>query len=194
MHEIPDNLFRLSVEQYHRLIESGALAEDDNVELLEGLLVQKTSKNPPHSGTITRLNVRLSALLSAAWTIRTQDPLTLDESQPEPDVAVVEKDTYDYTRRNPSAADVALVIEVADSSLVADRVTKKRICARAGIPQYWIVNLGDGTLEVYTEPNGTAAPPDYATRRVYTAGEVVELFLRGSKLGDIAVSDVLPPV
>src|SRR5262249_30603098 len=112
---------RFSVAEYHKLIESGILTEDDNLELLEGYLVHKMSRNPPHDATIQRLMKRLLRLLPPGWDLRVQSAVTLSESEPEPDLAVVRGDENAYIARHPAGADVGLVIEVSDSTLPADR-------------------------------------------------------------------------
>src|SRR5437868_1719456 len=107
---------RFSVDEYHRLTELGILTEDDNLELIEGYLVLKMARNPPHDGTIHRALKRLARVLPTGWDVRIQSAITLAESEPEPDLAVVRDDPAGYTTRHPGAADVGLVIEVADST------------------------------------------------------------------------------
>jgi Uma2 family endonuclease len=139
---------RFSVAEYGRLAEVGILTEDDRLELIEGYLVNKMTVNPPHAGTVRRLERLLQRLLPPDWDCRTQSPLVLPDSVPEPDLAVVVFDADDYRTRHPTAADAALVVEVSDSSLEGDRGDKVRIYARAAISIYWIVNLADGQVEV----------------------------------------------
>src|SRR5438128_1194075 len=131
---------RFSVAEYHRLIQTGILTEDDNLELLEGYLVCKMSRNPPHDATIQKATKRLFRVLPAGWDLRIQSAVTLPDSEPEPDFAVVRGDETAYRAHHPGPPDVGLVIEVADSTLPGDRDDKGRIYARAGIPTYWIVN------------------------------------------------------
>src|SRR4051812_20576168 len=111
-----EDLFRLTVEQYHTMIEAGVLTEDDPVELLEGVLVQKLPKSRAHVAALSRLNRALAAILPPGYFIQMQDPITLSESEPEPDLAVVRGIEDDFTE-HPGPADVALVVEVADTSL-----------------------------------------------------------------------------
>src|SRR5579872_4886321 len=108
---------RFSVAEYHRLIELGILTEDDNLELLEGYLVHKMARNPPHDGTMHQVLDVLGAHLPVGWKARTQSALTLSDSEPEPDLAVVRKDANGYRTRHPSPADAGLLIEVSDSTL-----------------------------------------------------------------------------
>jgi hypothetical protein len=183
---------RFSVAEYHRLIQAGFLTEDDNIELIDGYLVQKMSRNPPHDGTLFRLSKRLSAILTIGWDVRSQSAVTLTRSEPEPDLALVRSDPADYTIRHPTAAEVGLIIEVADSTLAGDRADKGRIYAEAGIVCYWIVNIPDRQIEVYTSPSGPAAAPAYAQRQDYRPGDSVPVILDGATVAPLAVADVLP--
>jgi Uma2 family endonuclease len=186
-------LFRLSVDQYHELIRSGKLSEDDPVELLEGLLVFKMPKNTPHT-TATGLSRReVEHVLPADWHYRSQEPLTLSDSEPEPDGAVVRGRIEDYAQRHPRPSDTALVIEVADTSLERDRGLKLRTYARAGIPVYWIINLVARQVEVYFSPSGSGADATYHESRVYRSGDVVPLELPDRAAANVAVDSLLPP-
>jgi Uma2 family endonuclease len=186
-------LHRLSVAEYHRLIELGVLTEDDNVELIEGYLVQqKTPHGPPHDGTLHRALDCLTRFLPSGWDLRIRCAITLAESEPEPDLAVVREDPDGYLKRHPGAADVSLVIEVADSTLDGDRVDKGRVYARNGIPCYWILNVADHQVEVYTAPSDPTASPTYAQRQDYRAGDTVALVLDGNAVAQLPVRDLLP--
>jgi Uma2 family endonuclease len=121
---------RFSVAEYHRLIQLGILTEDDNLELLEGYLVHKMSRNPPHDAAIQKGNKKWLRLLPAGWDLRVQSAVTLSDSEPEPDFAIVRGDEAAYATRHPTAADVGLVVEVSDSTLPGDRDDKGRIYAR----------------------------------------------------------------
>lgn len=110
---------------------------------------------------------------------------------PEPDGAVVRADPDKYFTRHPGPADFGVVIEVADTSRLTDRRDKGRTYASAGLPEYWIVNLVEGQVEVYTQPQPTADPPHYAARLVYTPGQDVPLTLAGVTT-TVPVADLLP--
>jgi Uma2 family endonuclease len=183
---------RFTVPEYHNLIRIGVLTEDDNLELIEGYLVHKMSRNPPHDGTILRLNNRLVRLLPGGWQVRIQSAITLTDSEPEPDAAVVRGDERSFDSNHPVASDIAVVIEVADSTLPGDRTDKGRVYARAGIREYWIVNLVDYRVEVYTLPSGPGVTPGYASRQDYSAGGAVSLVLDGQTVGNLPVADLLP--
>ncbi|MEZ4735263.1 MAG: Uma2 family endonuclease [Caldilineaceae bacterium] len=150
---------RISVEEYHAMARAGILSEDDAVELLEGWLVHKITKNPPHTATTRYIRAALEKCLPAGYFVDSQEPITLSDSEPEPDVFVVRGTLDDYTSRHPYAYEVVLVVEVADSSLVQDRSTKKRVYASAGIPVYWIANLLEDQNEVYSDPSGPVSTP-----------------------------------
>ncbi len=183
---------RFSVAEYHKLIEIGILTEDDNLELLDGYLVHKMSRNPPHDATLQLIQDTLPRLLPSGWCLRMQSAITLSRSEPEPDAAVVRGNARSYATQHPKPADIGLVIEVADSTLDADRLDKGRIYAEAGIAYYWIVNLVDRQIEVYTLPSGTTATPSFARRQDYRMGDDVSLLLDAALVANIPVRDLLP--
>jgi Uma2 family endonuclease len=188
----PDVIWPLSVDQYHAMIHAGILTDDDPVELLEGWLVAKIPKNPPHRAVTRLLRQVLEHLVPAEWYVDSQEPITTDDSEPEPDVVVVRGETRHYLDRHPGPQDVGLVIEVADTTLQRDRGFKKRLYAQASIPVYWIVNLSDNQCEVYTEPSGPEPQPDYRQRQDYGASDVIPVVLAGVEVGRIAVRELLP--
>lgn len=185
-------IHRLTVAQYRRMAQEGILTPNDRVELLEGWLVEKMTKNPPHRISTRRARIALENVVPDGWYVDTQEPIVTSDSEPEPDVAVIRGRTEDYADRNPEAAYVALVVEIADATLLRDRQLKARVYARAGIPCYWILNLVDGRLEVHGDPSGPAAAPTYHSRADYGRDEVVPLFLDGIEVGRLAVADLLP--
>jgi Uma2 family endonuclease len=191
--DVPDvPIYRLTVQQYLAMVEAGILTEDDPVELLEGWLVEKKTKNPPHLVATGLLLDLLPPLLPGGWLLSVQDPVATVDSVPEPDAAVIRGARRDYRERRPAAADVALVVEVADSSLQQDRGAKKRLYARAGIAVYWIVNLVEDQIEVYTEPSGPRRRPDYRRHQDYGLDELIPVVLDGAEVGRLAVRDLLP--
>ena len=188
-----DLLWRFSVEQYHSMITAGILDEDDQVELLEGWLVRKMTINPKHRATVLLIMRQMMRMIPPGWYVDAQAPVTLDASEPEPDVVVARGDTVDYLERHPGASDVTLVVEVSDATLQRDRTRKKRIYARAGIATYWIVNLINNTVEVYCEPQ-TSGKPDYRSRQIYSRSETLPLVIDGLEIGQIHVAEILPKV
>ena len=187
-------IFRLSVDQYHELIRSGKLTEDDPVELLEGILVYKMPKNTPHA-TATRLCRRaVEPLLPTDWFYDAQEPITLADGEPEPDGMVVRGRIEDYARNHPGPRDITLIIEIADTGLERDRGIKMRSYARASIPVYWILDVEGRALEVYGAPEPNAAPdPVYRRREVLRADQNVGLVVAERLCGEIAVAALLPP-
>ncbi len=181
-------VWRLSVEKYHEMIRRGILTEDDPVELLDGWLVPKMPKNPAHRAATYQLRKTLEAAVPAGWYVDSQEPVTLAASEPEPDAVVVRGSSHDYRERHPGPADIALIVEIAGASLSHDRTTKKRLYAEAGIPQYWIVSLAERRVEVYADPTGPAASPDYRSARAYGASESLPLPLPGTSGGAISIA------
>jgi Uma2 family endonuclease len=178
---------RVTRERYWRMVADGVIGPDDRVELLEGVIVAMSPQSAPHAFVIARLDELLRAT-SAAVSVRVQLPLDLGEySTPEPDVAVVAGRTADYATAHPTTA--LLVVEVADTTVVQDRMTKAAMYAAAGIPEYWLVNLRARAVEVFADP--VAAERRYASTIVRRAGEV----LAPSTLAGVAipVGELLPP-
>jgi Uma2 family endonuclease len=186
------SIARFSVARYQKMIEAGILTPEDKVELLENYVVLKMPKNPPHEGTIDLVKAAVPPELPAGWLLRVQQTVVLSDSQPEPDFAVVRGNRRSYLARHPGPADVGLVIEVADSSLLRDQRDKTRIYARGGIIYYWIVNLVDRRIEVYGQPSGMTPVPAYGSFQVYQPGDALPLVLDGAAVGTILVSDLLP--
>jgi Uma2 family endonuclease len=174
------------------MIDAGVFAEDDNFELLEGLIIRTMPKHPAHWIAMELLRRSLDALRISGFFVHLQNPVTTTDSEPEPDLALVRGEPRDYLAGNPDPLHAPLVIEVADSSLARDRRWKKRIYARAGIPVYWIVNLIDRQLEIYTQPSGQAEQPDYAACQIIPADGELPVVIDGRELGRLAVKDVLP--
>jgi len=190
---IPNDLiWRLSIEQYHAIIQAGILTDDDSVELLEGWLVFKTPKNPPHRVTTRLVRTALENILPAGWYVDSQESITLSNSEPEPDIVVVRGDTRQYLDRHPGAEDIALIIEVSDTTLQRDRTVKKRIYARAGISIYWIVNLVEEQVEVYSQPLVEVEQPDYSQRLDFGRSAAIPIIIEGIEIGAIAVDALLP--
>ena len=124
----------ITVEQYHTMIDAGILTEDDPVELLDGILVEKMPKKSPHRVVTGLTRDAVDDVLPAGWYVDSQEPITTSESEPEPDVYAARGKRRDYLGRHPGPGDVGFLVEVADSSLARDRGPKKRIYARARFP------------------------------------------------------------
>jgi Uma2 family endonuclease len=185
-------IWRFSVDQYHAMIDNGVLTEGDPVELLGGWLIQKMTQKPGHPVAVDLLREAFAGLIAQGWHIRTQAPITVPEGEPEPDVALVRGDRRDYLHAHPGPLDVALVVEVADTSLARDRGVKQRLYAQAGIPVYWIVNLIARQIEVYTDPVSTGKTAQYRQQCVYGLSEIVPVVLDSSEIGTVQAQDLLP--
>jgi len=187
----PFPVYRFTVEQYHRMIRTGILTEDDRVELLEGWIVPKMPHNPPHDGTIWIAQTALLARLPPGWILRVQSAITTPDSEPEPDLVIARGPGKRYLTVHPEPKEIALVIEVSDTTLTDDREAKGRLYARARLPVYWIINLPDSKIEVYTEPKAGKRAA-YRQRQEYSVPLSVPLILGETKAGKVAVRELLP--
>ncbi len=187
-------LARLSVEKYEAMIASGAFTKNDRFELIEGSLLQKMTKHPPHSVTTGLCLDAIQRSLLPGWHARKEDPVRIPDrdSEPEPDVSVARGKRTDYLRRHPGPVDVALVVEVADSSVEDDRQMAVTY-GGGGIPVYWLVNIPERQLEVYTEPSGPSAPIGYRRCAVLGPADQAPLIIEGHVVAQIPVANLLPP-
>jgi Uma2 family endonuclease len=177
----PERVRPLRRVEYEKMVAEG-LFEGERVELIEGVIVELSPQDPRHAGTVQRLTKVLGRALLGRADVRIQLPLAAsDESMPEPDAAVVKMGDYDEA--HPTTA--FLVVEVAEASLRKDRKLKADLYARAGVPEYWIVNLVDRLIEVHTEVAGAA----YTRVTPVRPGE--SLRLRAFPDIEIAVSELL---
>lgn len=183
---------RLRRAEYERLIDLGMFV-GERIELLDGLLVVAEPQSSPHMATVTHVAEVLTAVFGPGWHARVQGPLALDDaSEPEPDVAMVPGRPLDYVASHPITA--PLVVEVANASLRLDRRFKAGLYARAGVPEYWIVNLVDQALEVHRNPQPA---PNHELGWIYRSVQrcdrsmvVTPLAAPGAR---IPVTQLLPP-
>ncbi len=183
---------RFSRAEYERLIDLGVFQPGEALELIGGELIVAEPQGAAHYTAIVKTARTLEAAFGPGWHARIQGPVGLDaDSEPEPDVAVVPGDPDDYGRAHPSRP--ALTVEVSDSSLAADRQHKGSLYARAGLADYWVLNLPDRVLEVYRDPTPDSAAPfgwRYARVEVFAAAaRVTPLAAPGSS---VLVSRLLP--
>jgi Uma2 family endonuclease len=172
---MPPAKHRFTVSDYYRMGEAGIFPPDARVELLEGEIIDMMPIGPFHSGVVNRLNRFMNSISGGRWLVTAQNPVRLNRhSEPEPDVVLVRPAADDYTSRHPSPEDVLLLIEVAESSLDYDRREKLAAYGKAGIEEYWIVNLPEQCVEVYREPHFTGyasvttlKPGDTASPRAF---------------------------
>jgi Uma2 family endonuclease len=184
---------RWTRQEYERLVDQGVFREDERLELLDGLLVVREPQGSRHGATVAALCEVLSRAFGAGFHVRPQLPLALDDaSEPEPDVVVVHGGAWDYVSAHPSAP--ALVVEIAETSLVIDREHKSGLYARAGVADYWIVNLREAVLEIYRQPTPIASAPlgwGYGIRERLTSGAAVSPLAAPDRSIDVA--ELLPP-
>ena len=187
---IPSPLYRLTVDQYEAMVASGTFKARDRFHLINGYLVAKMTKNPPHVVADELCGGALLRIIPAGWHLLTANPIRLPgrDSEPEPDRCVVRGTIRDYEGRHPEPADIALVVEVADWSLSEDRKMAVAVYGPSGIPVYWIVNLVDRQVEVYSDPG----PGGYCSRVDFKEGQAVPVLIGGRQVGQVAVDDVLP--
>jgi Uma2 family endonuclease len=175
---------QISVDEYERMT-----LDDPRVELIDGCLVTRMAKKPPHIWSVRALIRALTPLLPIGWFLGKEDPIRIpDFDEPEPDVSVIRGTEDDYQDRIAEGADVALVVEVSDTTLTQDRGKKCLAYAKARIPVYWIVNVVHRQVEVYTNPD----PAGYQTSEVFLPGRRAPVVIDGQEVGSIAVDDILP--
>ena len=182
---------RFSVEDYHEMGRVGILGPDDRVELLEGCVVTNMNFKPPHAMSLMLCEQAIRRALSDEYHVRNQLPVTTEDSEPEPDLAAIRGAIRDFGERHPASEDTPLLVEVSDTSLQVDR-KKRRIYGRAGFATFWIVNLNETQIEVYTDPTGPTDDAGYKTERVYKPGQQVPLLIDGNEIAKIEVKDLLP--
>ena len=184
---------RLSVATYDRMVEAGILPETNRFELINGKLVEKVTKGEKHSASSERTWRAIHALLPAGWHVRIEKPVSIPRrrSEPEPDVSVARGGVDDYEDRHPGPADVALVVEVTRTSAAKDRGLA-RTYGGGGVPVYWIVNIPQRRIEVYSDPSGRGRSAVYRQGTTFGDGEVISVVLDGLEIGRVAVSDILP--
>ena len=180
-----------TLDRYQRMIDAGILDDEDRVELLENFVVLEVPRNPQHDNGIDRVHEALLPRKPRGWRLRIRSAITLSDSQPEPDLALVRGDLNSFELTHPGPADCGLLVEVANTSLLRDKQDKARIYARAGIPTYWIVNLVDSRVEVFEQPSGPAPAPAYSVTRTYEPGWDVPLSVDGTTVGPIPAADLL---
>jgi Uma2 family endonuclease len=188
---VPQSLYRLRLEHYEAMVEVGTLTTRDRVHLINGFLVAKMTQNDPHAAVDELCGHELERVIPPGWHVRGGKPIRIPrpgrDSKPEPDRSVVRGQVRDYLRRTPAPKDIALVVEVSDTSLADDR-NQSEIYGAAGIPFYWIINLVDGQVEVYSNPG----PTGYGTLEVLAPPHVLRILIDGVQVGEIAVADILP--
>ena len=186
-------IHRLTAEDFYRMIDAGILGPKNRVELWDGQLVEKMGKNQPHQISMIKLLRMLNAIFQSGWFVSPEGSIQLDLLKvPEPDIAIVRGEPEDYPKRPPKAKDVGLLIEIADSSIRIDQGIKKAAYAGRKIPVYWIVNLVERRVEVYSKPEGRGKKADYRRLKTYAGNELVPLELDGAVVAQIEAKAILP--
>jgi Uma2 family endonuclease len=185
----PPPFRRITVDEYERITEAGALEDPSRVELIDGSMVEKMAKNTAHRYTTKETLKALDSRLPAGWTSQKEEPVRIPPyDEPEPDVAIIRGTDADYEFRLPRAADVALLVEVSETTLSQDRGKELSSYAKARIPVYWIINLLDRQVEVYSRPGKTG----YRSHETFTPGQQIPVTIGGQELPPIAVDSLLP--
>ncbi|MEH2122182.1 Uma2 family endonuclease [Nostoc sp.] len=166
---------RFTLNEYHRLGELGFFHEDERIELINGEIIQMVAKGTAHETCLRNLLRELPKLVGDRATLQSQAPIALPpNSEPEPDFAIVQNRYDNYLSSHPKSADVFLVMEVSDSSLAYDQDVKIPLYAKAGITDYWIFNLFDNYLEVYSEPyQDNQGRYGYSNKRIVLSTQVI---------------------
>ena len=174
-----------TVGEYYRMAEASILTEEDRVELIAGQIVAMSPIGSRHAACVKRLNLLLGKMIGDSMLLGVQDPIALDAySEPEPDLVLLRSRADFYAAAHPSAGDVLLAIEVADTSASYDREVKVPLYAQAGIPEVWLIDLQEGRIEVYARPQGNAYQQrvEVAANDPFTSPTVAGLTLAAADL------------
>jgi hypothetical protein len=182
------DVYRMDIDEFERVAD---FLKAERVELIDGFIVERGAMDPPPVLSSEKLRRKLDRLLPDGWFVREDKPVQVHRTyEPLPDFAVVQGDPDTYASRHPTPADIAIVIEISDSTLPKDRGEKWVNYARGGISVYWIVNLIDRQVEVYT---GSGAD-GYASCDILKPGQTVPVVINGIEVGQIAVAEILPRI
>jgi hypothetical protein len=182
------DVYRMDIDEFERV---AGLLKAERVELIDGLIVQRGAINPPQVLASEKLRRKLDPMLPDGWFTREDKPVQVHRTyEPLPDLSVVRGDPDTFEQGHPAPADLAMVVEISDSTLIKDRGEKQVNHARGGIAVYWIANLIDRQVEVYTEPNFDG----YASCIVYKSGQSVPVLIDNVEVGQIAVAEILPRI
>ncbi|MBE9116777.1 Uma2 family endonuclease [Lusitaniella coriacea LEGE 07157] len=186
----PRSLKHWTVQDYHRMSDFGILDPNERTELIAGQITLMAAKGTAHVTTLRLLATVLDALLGDLPVfVSTQDPIQLDDfSEPEPDLAVIQGTVLDYAEHHPHPSNVALVVEVADSTLKQDCETKDKLYAQAGIADYWVLDIKNRQLHIFREPT----PTGYTRHLILTEpNQAVPLAFPNLAL---SLTSILPPI
>jgi hypothetical protein len=182
---------RFTVEEYHRLIQTGILRSGEPVELIHGWIVPKMPTNPTHASVVRRLDRWFQKTLPENLVVSVQQPITTADSEPEPDLAICRGPEDRYFTSHPEPGDIHFLIEVSDTTVNYDRGEKLRVYARAEIGIYWIVDLELNIITVLTRPR-SGRHPTYRSSVDFAPGSEVPVIIGKKTFGSIPVSEILP--
>jgi Uma2 family endonuclease len=187
------SIYRLSVSQFEKMITARIFPPSARVELLGGIPATQMTKHTPHNFAVGRLGNALREIVLPEYVVREEKSAPLTRVwRPEPDIVVAHGPDDRYRKADPSAAEVALIVEVAESSYSTDRGVKWHGYAAAAVPVYWIVNLEKRVVEVYTAPTGRGKNARYANKATFNAGDTVPVVITDREIGGVAVNEILP--
>lgn len=183
---------KFSIDEYHKLVDLRFFTENDRIELIRGEIIDMAPKRTPHSVCNSLLWKQLYELIGKQSEIRVQEPIILSShSEPEPDVVIAKKKSDNYLSAHPTVEDIILVIEISDSTLEYDRETKLSLYAEVGINNYWIFNLVDNRLEVYSQPfSDTKGKFDYRNKIIFLPNE--KIVIPGFATATLELASVFP--
>lgn len=177
---------RFTVDDYHRMGEVGILSPTDRVELIDGEIVSMTPIGPRHGASVDRTNRVLVTAVGTSAIVRVQGSVRLDLfHEPEPDIVLLRPRADFYASAHPGAADILLIIEFAESSIDYDRDIKRRVYAKAGVVEYWLVDLNEDVVHVHADPSNAV----YRSVTSYRRGQF--LTPRSLPSGVISTLDLL---
>ena len=183
------SLYRLTVDQFETMLATGTIGDDERVELIEGLLIARPRRGRANIVAGNKGLRILWRMIPQGWHVAKGVPIRLsDWSRPEPDLAIVRGVVNDYEERDATPEDIALVVEIAGASLPADRTDMARVYAAAGIPIYWVVDLAEGRVEIFSDPRRDG----YHSHQVLARGQDIPVVVAEVEAAWIAVSDLLP--
>jgi len=182
-----DQKYRLTTDQYYKMGEAGIFGDDKRVELIDGVIIKLAPIGPPHGFSGNSLTELLRAALGREFYVAHETSITVaNGTEPQPDLYVARGPRETYRTRHPLPEDLVLVVEVSDSSLASDRKRKLGLYASSGIPEFWIVNLVDKQVEVYSKPSGR----EYAETTIFKAGDELPLSFAAGK--SLPVEEFVP--
>ena len=194
----PDPVFehrhRFSVEEYFQIIESGALGPEPRTELIDGVIIDKMTKNSPHIIATDLVQYLFIRLVPAGYFFTMGNPVVIEalNSVPEPDAMVVRDDPRDIRGRGATPAVTALAVEVADTPYALDRSRKSKLYAMAGIPIFWLVDLNRRRLEVFSNLSGQGDQSQYDSAKSFGESDEAPFVLDGQEIARFRVSEILP--